>query len=135
MAKSEQAQFMCARVGPYQLVFDLRTLLSIEGRAVVEHEAIRGPIHLRDWLGVPQEENAPEESLLILGESAVYRFIVDRIERLERHDLPRIHAIPEVLRAVADPLFLRGVVELDDGLAFLVDPKPLALATHIESAS
>lgn len=126
---------MCAVVGPHRLVFDLRTLLSIEGRAIVEHEAIRGPVNLRDWLGVSRDQNTPEESLLILGETAVYRFVVDRIERLERRRLPQVHAIPDILRPLTAPLFLRGIVELDDGLAFLVDPKPLALAAGAGSLS
>jgi chemotaxis signal transduction protein len=122
---------MCALVGPYRIVFDLRTLLSIEGKARVDHAAILGPVNLREWLGVPHDDNSPEESLLVLGETSVFRFVVDRIVRLERQDLLRIHPIPEILRALAGPLCLRGVVELDDGLAFLLDPKPLALASGV----
>jgi chemotaxis signal transduction protein len=135
VADTGEAQFMCALVGDHRLVFDLRTLLSIEGKAVVEHEAILGPVNLRDWLGVPRESGGSEESLLILGESAVYRFVVDRVVRLERSELPRIHAIPDVLHPVAGPLCIRGIVELDDGLAYLVDPKPLALAASSGIAS
>ena len=122
---------MCAQVGPYRLVFELRTLLSIEGKARVDHAAILGPVNLRDWLAVPKGPSPPEESLLVLGEDAVIRFVVDRIERLERQELPRVHAIPEVLRPLMGPLCLRGVVELDEGLAFLVDPKSLALAATV----
>lgn len=119
------AAFMCASVGRHRLVFDLRTLLSIEGTARVEHEAILGPLDLRTWLG--EEPNADHaESLLVLGEGRVYRFVVDRIERLAHSALTTIHPVPPILAPVARRLCVRGVVELGDALAFLVDPRAVA---------
>jgi hypothetical protein len=123
---SSEAQFMCAHAGPYRLVFELRTLLSIEGRAQVEHDAIRGPVDLREWLRVEPSEAGSSESLLVLGDQAVYRFVVDRIVSLERRDLKRVFPIPAVLSPLTRALHLRGVVELEDGLAYLVDPRPIA---------
>lgn len=117
---------MCAHAGPHRLVFELRTLLSIEGQARVDHEAILGPVDLREWLQVEPGPDDSDESLLVLGERAVYRFVVDRIVSLERSDLKRVFPIPQVLTPLTSFLHLRGVVELEDGLAFLVDPQPIA---------
>ncbi len=124
--RSKEVSFMCAHVGPHRLVFELRTLLSIEGRARVDHDAILGPVDLREWLQVEPAAGCGNESLLVLGHQAVYRFVVDRIVSLECSDLKCVWPMPEVLHPLTSFLHLRGVVELDDGLAYLVDPRPIA---------
>jgi hypothetical protein len=117
---------MCGRVGEHQLVFDLRTLLSIEGEARIEHEAILGPIDMRALLGGAVQ--GPGDSLLALGEGAVYRIVLDEVSRLSHLDVRTVFPVPAVLEPLTRRLSLVGVVELEEGHAFLVDPAGLARA-------
>jgi chemotaxis signal transduction protein len=133
-ADQNEPAFMCASVGVHKLVFDLRTLLSIEGTSRVQHEAILGPLDLREWLGEEVDESQAE-SLLVLGEGRVYRFVVDRIERLAHSALETIHPVPPVLGPLAKKLCLRGVVEIDNALAFLVDPRAIAVSAGLGQES
>src|SRR5690606_24084763 len=135
-------------VGPHQLVFDLRTILAIEGASDrVEHEAIRGPLDLRAAFGVAGLPDA--ESVLVPAFDAVYRLEVCRIGQLVQTDLRTVHRLPRVLGPLLAPLAVRGLVSLPaaaegeraagglvvhreasaaaaGGVAFLIDPVELA---------
>ncbi|RMG13895.1 MAG: hypothetical protein D6731_11330 [Planctomycetota bacterium] len=129
-APGREVALMRVEVGRYRVVFDLRTLLSVEGQSRVEHDAILGPIDLRVWLG--EKASGEGESLLVLGKYAVYRLLVDRVRELVHGEVRRVHPIPSLLRPLAERTSLRGVVELADGLGFLLDPRALALAAGYE---
>ncbi len=124
---SHLAHLLRVRVGPHVLVFDLRTILAIESAADrVEHEAIKGPIDLRAWLGVPATPAA--ESILVPGTEAVYRLEVCRIGALVQTDLRAVHRVPHVLRPLLDRLAVRGLVELPE-----VDDRPGAAAPVLDA--
>ena len=89
----------------------------------MEHEAIVGPVDLRTWLGLPRRTQG--ETLLVLGTSTVVRLVVDQVEQLAHSDLRRVHPMPSILWPLTRRLHLRGVVEHDGMLAYLVDPRPL----------
>lgn len=142
-----RATLLRVAVGPHQLVFDLRTILAIEGATDrVEHEAIRGPLDVRSAFGVA---GAPDpESVLVPAYDAVYRLEVCRIGQLVQTDLRTVHRLPTVLSPLLAPLAVRGLVSLPattpgaadgalvvhrstgaaaaGGIAFLVDPVDLA---------
>lgn len=146
-AEGPRATLLRVAVGPHQVVFDLRTILAIEGASDrVEHEAIRGPLDVRTAFGV---EGAPDpESVLVPAYDAVYRLEVCRIGQLVQTDLRAVHRLPHVLGALLAPLAVRGLVSLPaaaederaagallvhrsgaagaGGVAFLVDPVELA---------
>lgn len=126
-ADDAQRSLLAASVGPHRLVFDLRTLLAIErGTTRVAHEGIRGPVDLRPWFGLPASDDLGGDSVLVPGGDAVYRLVVDELSNLIQSDLRQVFPLPRVLAPLTRRLCLRGAVVLEDGLAFLVDPGPLA---------
>ena len=129
-SRTGEASLMCTRAGGHEVVFDLRTLLSVEGDARIEHEAIRGPIDLRTLLGGPGAAQGDGESLLVLGGGAVYRVLVDVVAQLVHLDVSTIHPVPDLLAPLTRRLSVAGVVEKDGGHAFLLDPTALARAAE-----
>lgn len=122
-----QRSLLEGTVGPHRLVFDLRTLLAIERReGRVEHAAIRGPVDLRAWFGLPSSTDLSGDSVLVPGDEAVYRLVVDELSSLVQSDLQSVYPVPHILHPLTRRLCLRGIVALESGLAFLVDPSALA---------
>lgn len=121
-----QRSLLSAWVGSCRLVFDLRALLAIE-KQQIESERIVGPVDMRAWLDVYPQVPAGE-AILIPSRGVVYRVMVCKLSHLVRSDLRQVFPIPRLLRPLTDRLQLKGVVALEDGLAFLVDPQRLVEA-------
>ena len=122
---AQRLRLLAAQVGPHRLIFDLRTILAIEGRGDrIEHEAIVGPVDLRTWLGVAPAPH--DDAVLVPGFDAVYRLLVCSVDELVQSDLRGVHRVPRVLEPLTTRLCIRGTVELaDGGVGFLVDPARL----------
>jgi hypothetical protein len=109
------------RAGPYPLLLDVRALVNVDRPAERPLETGLRLIDLRALLGAPA---GPGQSLIFQLDpaEAPVEVMVDAGVALVRVELGRLHPWPRPLDGLPGLRGLSGLVELEDGLAFLVDP-------------
>lgn len=118
------------RAGRYALVLDLEALVALDSG---EREADR-VVDLRELLGEPVTAGQGVLFRERHGEGLVAMRVDPGVE-LIRVPLERLHPLPDPLPLLACMRSLRGVAELDDGLAFLVDPASLPSEPGLQAAA
>lgn len=118
------------RAGRFELVLDLEALVALDGG---ERDADR-VVDLRELLGEPVTTGQGVLFRERHGEGLVAMRVDPGVE-LIRVPLGRLHPLPDPLPLLPSMRSLRGVAELDDGLAYLVDPASLLSEPGVEAVA
>lgn len=111
-----------ATVGPHVLAFDLRTVRHVDAPGAAPLAGRR--CDLRAWFGVPA--GAPAQTLAAAGPGGEPLLLeVDRGCELMRVPVAGVFPVPHLLRASPALAPVRAFVELEQGLALLVEPSLL----------
>lgn len=135
MAVKGDCALCLVSVGELRLLFEPAGVQTIEGRYDPTRAVAIPEIDLRRGLEVEALEPDHAESLVVLGPEGRIRLIVCRIEQILRSDLRAVWALPVVLRSFGRRLGLRGVVNLEEGIAYLAAPADLGTALSVGEAA
>ncbi|MEZ6183524.1 MAG: hypothetical protein R3F62_00765 [Planctomycetota bacterium] len=117
---SLEVPLLRCRAGRHLLVLDLEALVALDGG---ERRAER-LVDLRELVG---EHPGPGQGVLFQArDGGLVAMVVDPGVELIRVPLDRLHPLPDPLPLLPEIRSLRGVVEIQGELAYLVDPLSLS---------
>lgn len=128
---AEELTLLRCRVGDYPLAIDVRALLTIDRPSERPAETGLRLIDLRALLGAPVA--GPGQSLLLQPDpdEPPLELMVDQGVELVRSDASRLRPWPDPLPGLPG---IPALIELEDGLRFLVDPWALSALDRAEGA-